>query len=256
MKIWINRWFVLRPGKLIYFKEEKYMVRDRCVGILRLGDCKVLERPTHKDGFSFKIYHLLHYPIYHKYGLRGETLKFAMLPVSWNYCILRVSSETERKNWMDNINAQIEYANMNGYRDPAFKSVTRPDIFQDELFSDSEDEQREIEDSETGSEKHPLKSPVARELAEDLFQKNEEMRKNLMDGLSVQQKNTVKSLQRRTIKTMEEWKKELDSRISNSEKNLTSSITEQMAQSQQRIFLTYVQFFTLLVITFLLARHT
>lgn len=66
MKIWINRWFVLRPGKLIYYKDEKVglyfpekkqeMVRDKCAGILRLADCKVKERPTNKDGFSFKIY--------------------------------------------------------------------------------------------------------------------------------------------------------------------------------------------------------
>jgi hypothetical protein len=30
--------------------------------------------------------------------------------VSWNYCILRVSSDHERKAWMDAINAQIEAA--------------------------------------------------------------------------------------------------------------------------------------------------
>ena len=61
------------------------MKRDRCVGILRLADCKVKERPTNRDGFSFKIYHLMHYPIYHKYGLKGETLKAAMIPGNFGY---------------------------------------------------------------------------------------------------------------------------------------------------------------------------
>jgi hypothetical protein len=56
------------------------MHKDRCMGILRLNDCTVKERPTNKDGFSFKILHLLNYPIYAKYGLKGETLKTAMLP--------------------------------------------------------------------------------------------------------------------------------------------------------------------------------
>lgn len=111
MKLWINRWVVLRPGRLIYYKDDKDMLRDRCAGILRLADCEVKERPTNKDGFSFKIYHLLHYPIYHKYGLKGETLKLAMLPVSWNYCIFRVTSEQERRSWMEAISTQIEYAN-------------------------------------------------------------------------------------------------------------------------------------------------
>ena len=71
------------------------MLRDRCVGILRLADCKVQNRPTNKEGFCFKIYHTLHYPIYHKYGLKGETLKMASLPgmilveiETWNHIFL------------------------------------------------------------------------------------------------------------------------------------------------------------------------
>ncbi len=48
MKSWKTRWFVLRAGRLLYFKQEKYEAKKSAVGILELADCRVYARPTVK----------------------------------------------------------------------------------------------------------------------------------------------------------------------------------------------------------------
>eukprot|EP01117_Protostelium_nocturnum_P006323 TRINITY_DN2282_c0_g1_i2.p1 TRINITY_DN2282_c0_g1~~TRINITY_DN2282_c0_g1_i2.p1 ORF type:complete len:716 (-),score=260.67 TRINITY_DN2282_c0_g1_i2:118-2265(-) len=230
MKIWINRLFVLRPGKLIYFKDDKEMSRGRCQGIIRLAECHVRTRPTHKDGFSFKIWHNKNYPIYHKYGLKGETLKMAKVPVGWNYCILRVTSESERKAWMDAIEAQVEYANT--YDPTPGRGLLIEDVEEDE---DSNEQQR-------------------RETAEDLVVKNEEFQRILMEGISNQQKTNSQEMQSKTMQTMEEWKKEVDSKLVNMEKRIMSSITNKSGKEDSKLRLNYFQLVGIIVICFLIAR--
>jgi len=253
MKIWINRWFVLRLGKLIYYKDEKDMSRDRCVGILRLADCTVKERPTNKDGFSFKIYHLLHYPIYHKYGLKGETLKMAMIPVSWNYCILRVSSEQDRKTWMTNINQQIEYANL---AEASKGQMHRVDSFDMSISPSEDDEKKEDTSPPIEAANSNLE---AREAAEDMFvmdKAHEEFQRNLLDGLGVQQKTNIKSIQKTTLRCVEEWKNELDSRIFAVEKKIINTINKNnsAASSNDQISLKYWQLVLLILACIIVAK--
>lgn len=67
------------------------------------------------EGFSFKIFSLLQYPIYDKYGLRGErSLTSRLTPSSKTptKVVLLVQSEHDRKNWIGYIREQIEYAKM------------------------------------------------------------------------------------------------------------------------------------------------
>jgi len=233
------------------------MLRDRCAGILRLADCEVKERPTNKDGFSFKLYHLLHYPIYHKYGLRGETIRTAMLPVSWNYCIVRVSSEQERKSWMDAINAQIDYANtLQETRASARVEHPVNDSYDMEVLSEDEEEKEKPESTVIP----PMHEPSTVELADDLFQRNNEVfQKNLLDGLSDSQNRTSKSIQKKTLKSMEEWKKEVDVRLVNMERRLTNTIKQNSAVSHttksRKLEFSYVQFFILLVVALTLGRY-
>jgi len=263
MKIWVSRYFVLRPGKIIYYKDDKDVSKDRCAGILRLADCKVKERLSTKDGYSFKIYHLLHYPIYHKYGLRGETLKLAMLPVSWNYCIVRVNTKEERKAWIDNINQQIGWANEH---DRASLAVMKDDDFYDMEEDDKdEDEDERVFSSpdpekekplEEGTDIMPVPPPlVSRELSEDMFMKQESFHRNLVGDLNVQQKAVIKSIQQKTLQAVEQWKKEMDMRLMAMEKRLTTSVQTQTKPSQ-KVALSYLQLFIVIVLCLVIGRLT
>jgi len=228
MKIWINRFFALRPGKLIYFKDDKEMAKGRCVGIIRLADCHIRTRPTHKDGFSFKIWHMMNYPIYHKYGLKGESLKMAKVPVGYNYCILRVTSEQERKAWMDAIEGQIEYANTH---DP---NPGRGALMEDVVDDDEEGLYR-------GNN------------MDDMNAKNEEFQRALMDGLSNQQRTNTQNIQTQTIQQMQNWKMEVDSKLVNMERRIMASIAGG-GKDNGKLKLSYLQLVIVLLLAFLIAR--
>eukprot|EP01116_Phalansterium_solitarium_P021643 TRINITY_DN680_c1_g1_i1.p1 TRINITY_DN680_c1_g1~~TRINITY_DN680_c1_g1_i1.p1 ORF type:complete len:950 (-),score=407.06 TRINITY_DN680_c1_g1_i1:787-3636(-) len=210
MRLWVNKYFVLRPGMLVYYDnyKNKYLKNNRCAGILRLSDCKVKLRKSGKsgkDGFQLKIYHLLHYPIYHRKGLQGETLKLAMIPVSWNYCLLKCASEEDRTEWMNLINQQIAYANFTesptrrlqlpigtnmAGAGPLLSSASESEDADDDAEDHKEEEHEDdhekapkvaglhdmdlkSEDEEHEDDAHAairLKKPLGAEIAEDLFQ--------------------------------------------------------------------------------------
>jgi hypothetical protein len=90
-----------------YNADQSDAQRDSCSGILILAGCEARPRPSKKDGKCFKIFNLAQYPIYSKQGLKGETLRKALLPVGDDYCIMRVSDEKERMDWIDKIHQAI-----------------------------------------------------------------------------------------------------------------------------------------------------
>eukprot|EP01114_Cavostelium_apophysatum_P008315 TRINITY_DN2071_c0_g1_i2.p1 TRINITY_DN2071_c0_g1~~TRINITY_DN2071_c0_g1_i2.p1 ORF type:complete len:1089 (+),score=358.13 TRINITY_DN2071_c0_g1_i2:115-3381(+) len=96
LKNWYLRYFVLRPGKLIYYRDD---VDTDCQGIILLRGCIIIDRETKKEGYCFKILHPLEHNIYSSKGLKGEKLPGALVPLSMGYCILRVSTEDERSRW-------------------------------------------------------------------------------------------------------------------------------------------------------------
>jgi len=245
MKIWVNRWFVLRPGKLIYCRDEKDASREKCSGILRLADCTIKERHPTKDGYSFKIYHLRHYPIYHRYGLRGETLKLALIPVSSNYCIVQVGSNQQRLAWIKAINEQILYANDH---QRLLTDEEEEDGEFDQVFSSPEPEKDKLNtiDSEIPS----------KELSDSLFfVKHETLHRNLMESLNSKQDGVIKKLQSKTSKQMEQWKKELDLRIMGMEKRILASISQNNTkQTVPKIQLSYLNFFVVLLFVLILGR--
>jgi len=107
LKNWHLRWFVLRPGKLIYYDDE--LDKD-CEGIILLKGCQVVERPTKKEGFCFKIFHPRKKAIYSAKGLKGETLPAALIPLTADHCILRVNTEEERNRWIRAIEESFRIA--------------------------------------------------------------------------------------------------------------------------------------------------
>ncbi len=58
LKNWIKLYVILKPGIMLLFKSDK-MKPGQWVGTIILNSCQLLERPSKKHGFCFKIFHPL-----------------------------------------------------------------------------------------------------------------------------------------------------------------------------------------------------
>ncbi|OXB74132.1 UNVERIFIED_CONTAM: hypothetical protein H355_004469 [Colinus virginianus] len=56
LKSWTKLWCVLKPGVLLIYKTPKI---GQWVGTILLHSCELIERPSKKDGFCFKLFHPL-----------------------------------------------------------------------------------------------------------------------------------------------------------------------------------------------------
>ncbi|XP_022082789.1 oxysterol-binding protein-related protein 8-like isoform X3 [Acanthaster planci] len=98
LKGWTKLWCVLKPGLLIIYKSPKH---GQWVGTILLNNCELIERPSRKDGFCFKIYHPLDQSIWATRGPKGETMGSITQPLPSQYLIFRAPSEAAGKCWMD-----------------------------------------------------------------------------------------------------------------------------------------------------------
>ena len=53
-KQWTRKWFVLRPGALLHYKDMDMGAED--AGTIDLRNCDVVVRESKKSGFCFKVY--------------------------------------------------------------------------------------------------------------------------------------------------------------------------------------------------------
>uniref|UniRef100_A0A672H1Q6 Oxysterol-binding protein n=1 Tax=Salarias fasciatus TaxID=181472 RepID=A0A672H1Q6_SALFA len=98
LKSWTKLWCALRPGVLLIYKTPK---TDHWVGTILLSACKLIERPSKKDGFCFKLYHPLDKSIWAVKGPKGENVGSITQPLPSNYLIFRAASESDGRCWMD-----------------------------------------------------------------------------------------------------------------------------------------------------------
>nr|XP_015193856.1 PREDICTED: oxysterol-binding protein-related protein 5 isoform X2 [Lepisosteus oculatus] len=98
LKSWTRLWCVLKPGVLLIYKTPKV---DHWVGTILLNACKLIERPSKKDGFCFKLYHPLDKSIWAMKGPRGENVGSITQPLPSSYLIFRAVSESDGRCWMD-----------------------------------------------------------------------------------------------------------------------------------------------------------
>ncbi|XP_071497434.1 oxysterol-binding protein-related protein 8-like, partial [Diadema antillarum] len=98
LKGWTKLWCVLKPGLLVIYKSPKH---GQWVGTILLNNCELIERPSKKDGFCFKIYHPLDQSIWATRGPKGETMGSITQPLPSSYLIFRAPSEADGKCWMD-----------------------------------------------------------------------------------------------------------------------------------------------------------
>jgi len=56
LKSWTKLWCVLKPGLLLLYRSQKAK-SGHWIGTIILSTCELIERPSKKDGFCFKLFH-------------------------------------------------------------------------------------------------------------------------------------------------------------------------------------------------------
>ncbi|XP_037819008.1 oxysterol-binding protein-related protein 8 isoform X2 [Lucilia sericata] len=100
LKSWTKLWCVLKPGLLLIYKSPKTK-SSHWVGTILLTSCQVIERPSKKDGFCFKLFHPLEQSIWAPRGPDKETIGAVTQPLPTAYLIFRAPSQAAGKCWMD-----------------------------------------------------------------------------------------------------------------------------------------------------------
>ncbi|KAF8354628.1 obr-3 [Pristionchus pacificus] len=102
LKRWNRYYFVLKPGLLLVYKTDKTHKQSHWVGTILLNVCELIERPSKKDGFCFKLFHPLDQNIWATRGPFGEShgaVTLHVLPTT--YLICRAPSNQAGRCWMD-----------------------------------------------------------------------------------------------------------------------------------------------------------
>lgn len=100
LKSWTKLWCVLKPGLLFIYKSPKTK-SSHWVGTVLLTSCQVIERPSKKDGFCFKLFHPMDQTIWAPRGPDKETMGAVVQPLPTSYLIFRAPSQAAGKCWMD-----------------------------------------------------------------------------------------------------------------------------------------------------------
>lgn len=100
LKSWTKLWCILKPGLLLLYKSPK-VKSSSWVGTVVLTSCQVIERPSKKDGFCFKLFHPLDQSIWAPKGPEKETMGSIVQPLPTSYLIFRAPSQAAGKCWMD-----------------------------------------------------------------------------------------------------------------------------------------------------------
>lgn len=106
LKSWTKLWCVLYPGMLLLYKSPKSK-SNHWVGTILLNSCKVIERPSKKDGFCFKLYNPLDLSIWAPRGPENETIGAVVQPLPNSYCIFRAPSQGSGMCWLDALEISI-----------------------------------------------------------------------------------------------------------------------------------------------------
>ena len=100
LKSWTKLWFVLKPGLLLLYRSEKAQSRH-WIGTIILSSCELIERPSKKDGFCFKLFHPMDQSIWASKGPEGESLGAVVQPLPTSHLIFRAPTNPAGKCWMD-----------------------------------------------------------------------------------------------------------------------------------------------------------
>ncbi|XP_068950914.1 oxysterol-binding protein-related protein 8 isoform X1 [Petaurus breviceps papuanus] len=109
LKSWTKLWCVLKPGVLLIYKTQK---NGQWVGTVLLNACELIERPSKKDGFCFKLFHPLEQSIWAVKGPKGEAVGSITQPLPSSYLIIRATSESDGRCWMDALELALKCSSL------------------------------------------------------------------------------------------------------------------------------------------------
>uniref|UniRef100_A0A3B4DQX2 Oxysterol-binding protein n=1 Tax=Pygocentrus nattereri TaxID=42514 RepID=A0A3B4DQX2_PYGNA len=156
LKSWTKLWCVLKPGVLLIYKTHK---NGQWVGTVLLSACELIERPSKKDGFCFKLFHPLEQSIWAVKGPKGEAVGSITQPLPSSHLIFRAASESDGRCWMDALELALKCSSLlkrtmirEGKEEPAAAtetSHTDGEQFKDvDLYSDKSDKENDQEENE------------------------------------------------------------------------------------------------------------
>ncbi|XP_035376597.1 oxysterol-binding protein-related protein 8 isoform X1 [Electrophorus electricus] len=109
LKSWTKLWCVLKPGVLLIYKTHK---NGQWVGTVLLSACELIERPSKKDGFCFKLFHPLEQSIWAVKGPKGEAVGSIIQPLPSSHLIIRAASESDGRCWMDALELALKCSSL------------------------------------------------------------------------------------------------------------------------------------------------
>ncbi|XP_076386413.1 oxysterol-binding protein-related protein 8 isoform X5 [Megachile rotundata] len=111
LKSWTKLWCILKPGLLLLYKSPKTK-SNHWVGTVLLNTCQVIERPSKKDGFCFKLFHPLEQSIWAPRGPEKESIGAVVQPLPTSYLIFRAPSQAAGKCWLDALELSLRCSSL------------------------------------------------------------------------------------------------------------------------------------------------
>ncbi|XP_044594534.1 oxysterol-binding protein-related protein 8 isoform X7 [Cotesia glomerata] len=111
LKSWTKLWCILKPGLLLLYKSPK-IKSSHWVGTVLLNTCQVIERPSKKDGFCFKLFHPLEQSIWAPRGPEKEAMRAVVQPLPTSHLIFRAPSQAAGKCWLDALELSLRCSSL------------------------------------------------------------------------------------------------------------------------------------------------
>jgi len=99
LKSWTKLWCVLKPGLLLLYRSKAKS--SHWIGTIILSTCELIERPSKKDGFCFKLFHPMDQSVWASKGPEGESIGAVVQPLPTSHLIFRAPTNAAGKCWMD-----------------------------------------------------------------------------------------------------------------------------------------------------------
>jgi len=126
LKSWTKLWCVLKPGLLLLYKTQK-VKSSHWIGTIILSTCELIERPSKKDGFCFKLFHPMDQSIWASRGPEGETMGAVVQPLPTSHLIFRAPTNAAGKCWMDALELALRCSSLLSTRKPNRASTVMED---------------------------------------------------------------------------------------------------------------------------------
>ena len=117
LKSWTKLWCVLKPGLLLLYKSQKAK-SSHWIGTIILSSCELIERPSKKDGFCFKLFHPMDQSVWASRGPEGETMGAVVQPLPTSHLIFRAPTPAAGKCWMDALELALRCSSLLSSRKP------------------------------------------------------------------------------------------------------------------------------------------